>query len=55
MKQKLKKIWNIVSTVLVVIVVLCAVFLMGSRIVGYRVFNVLTGSMRPQYNEGDLI
>ena len=55
MKQKLKKIWSIVSTVLVTVIVLCAVFLMGSRIIGYRVFNILTGSMSPQYNPGDLI
>ena len=55
MKQKLKKIWNVVSTILVTLIVLFAVFLMGSKIVGFRVFNVLTGSMSPQYNPGDLI
>lgn len=55
MKNTFKKIWNVVSTVLVVLIVLCAVFLMGSRIMGYRVFNVLTGSMSPMYNPGDLI
>lgn len=55
MKQKLKKIWSVVSTILVILIVLCSVFLMGSRIIGYRVFNILTGSMSPQYNEGDLI
>ena len=53
--QSLKKIWNIVSTVLVVLVVLCAVALMGSRLLGYRVFNVISGSMTPVYNVGDLI
>ena len=55
MKQTLKKIWNVVSTILVIVIVLCSVFLMGSRLIGYRVFNILTGSMAPQYNEGDLI
>lgn len=53
--QKLKKVWNIISTTIVVIFVLCAVFLMGSRLLGYQVFNVITGSMAPTYNEGDLI
>lgn len=52
---KLKKIWDIVSTVLVIIVVVCAVFLMGTRILGYQCYNVLTGSMVPTYNPGDLI
>ena len=50
-----KKIWNIASTVLVVLVVLCAVFLMGSRLLGYQVYNVISGSMAPKYNVGDLI
>jgi signal peptidase len=50
-----KKIWSIASTVLVVLVVLIAVFLMGSRILGFRVFNVISGSMEPTYSVGDLI
>ena len=39
-----KKIWNIVSTVLVVLIVLCAVFLMGSRLMGYECYNVISPS-----------
>ena len=52
---KIKKVWNAILTILVVLVVLCAVFLMGSRLVGYRVFNVISGSMEPFYSVGDLI
>ncbi len=55
MNNTLKKIWNIVSTALVVLMVLCAVFLMGSRLLGFRVFTVLSGSMQPTYSEGDLL
>ena len=55
MNATLKKVWNIVSTVIVVLVVLCAVFLMGSRLVGYRVFTVISGSMEPAYSVGDLL
>ena len=51
----LKKIWNIASTVLVVLMVLAAVFLMGSRIIGYQCFNIISPSMEPQYSVGDLI
>lgn len=50
-----KKIWSIVSTLLVIAVVLAAIFLMGSRIVGCRVFNIVSGSMEPEYSVGDLI
>lgn len=55
MQKTLKKIWNIVSTVLVALVVLCAVFLMGSRLMGYRVYTVISGSMEPELSVGDLL
>ena len=55
MMKILKKIWNIVSTVLVVLIVLCAVFLMGSRMIGYQVYTVISGSMEPKFSVGDLI
>ena len=51
----LKKIWSIVSTILVVSVVLCAVFLMGSRLLGFECYTVISGSMQPKYMVGDLI
>lgn len=53
--KTLKKIWGILSTILVVMLVFCAVFLMGTRLMGYRVFNVISGSMEPAYSVGDLI
>lgn len=55
MKDSLKKIWNIISTTLVVLMVLCAVFLMGSRLIGYECYTVISGSMEPKYMVGDLI
>lgn len=55
MNKTAKKVWSIISTVLVVIVVLCAVFLVGSRLLGYQVYNVISGSMSPTYEVGDLI
>lgn len=53
--QILKKLWGVISTILVVMLVFCAVFLMGTRLMGYRVFNVISGSMEPAYSVGDLI
>lgn len=55
MNNTLKKIWSVTSTVLVVVFVLCAVFLMGSRIIGYQCYTVLSPSMEPEYSVGDLI
>ena len=55
MKDTLKKVWGIASTVLVAVVVLCAVFLMGSRLIGFKCYTVISGSMEPEYSVGDLI
>ena len=55
MPKIVKKIWDTVTTVLVILVVVFAVFLMGSRLVGLQVFNVISGSMEPTYSVGDLL
>lgn len=53
--EKLKKVWSVVSTVLVALAVACAIFLMGSRLLGYQVYTVISGSMEPAYSVGDLV
>jgi len=53
--SKVKKAWDIVTTALVILVVVFAVFLVGSRLVGFQVFNVISGSMEPTYSVGDLL
>ena len=55
MKENVKKVWNIITTVLVAIVVVLALLLVGVRIVGLQVFSVLSGSMEPEYGVGSLI
>lgn len=55
MNTKAKKCWNIITTVLVVLVVLFALMLVGVRLVGYQVYTVLSGSMEPTYHTGSLI
>ena len=55
MPKTLKVIWNIISTTIVVLVVLSAVFLMGSRLLGYQYYTVISGSMEPEYMVGDLL
>ena len=51
----IKKVWNIVSTVLVALVVLLALLLVGARLFGLQVYTVLSGSMEPTYHTGSLI
>lgn len=53
--KKLKKIWNIFTTVLTVIAILLALALVGVRLFGFQVFSVLSGSMEPLYHVGSLI
>lgn len=52
---KIKKVWDVASGILVTGVLILALLLMGARIVGLQVFNVISGSMEPQYSVGDLI
>ena len=53
--NRIKKIWDGVTTVLVAVVVILAVLLVGARLVGFQVFAVLSGSMEPTYHTGSLI
>lgn len=55
MNKTLKKIWNAVTTTIVVLIVLLAILLVGVRLLGYQVFSVLSGSMEPTYHTGSLI
>ena len=55
MTEKIKKIWNGLTTVLVAVVVILAILLVGARLIGLQVFTVLSGSMEPTYPVGSLI
>ena len=51
----LKKVWNVISTTVVVFVVIFAVLLIGVRLFGVQVYSVISGSMEPEYPVGSLI
>lgn len=55
MNERIKKIWNGVTSVIVVAVVVLALLLVGVRLIGLQVFTVLSGSMEPDYPVGSLI
>ena len=49
------KITGAISTILVVIVVIFALLLVGVRLIGFKPYTVLSGSMEPTYHTGSLI
>ena len=53
--KTVKKIWNTITSLLVILVVIGAMLLGGVRVLGYQVFTVLSGSMEPVYHTGSLI
>ncbi len=55
MHATIKKVWNGVTTLLVVLIAVLAMLLGGVRLFGLQVFAVLSGSMEPVYHVGSLI
>lgn len=55
MTGTIKKIWNLISTVIVVIIVAMVALLVGSKLVGFQPYAVLSGSMEPTYHVGSVI
>lgn len=55
MSGKAKKVWNVCTTVLVILAVALAALLAGVRLLGLTPYCVLSGSMEPAYPTGALI
>ena len=53
--SSLKKLWSVLSTLIVIAVVALAILLAGVRLVGLTPYVVLSGSMEPTYHTGSLI
>lgn len=49
-----KRVWNLVTTVLVVLAVVLAIALVGARLIGLEPYVILSGSMEPDYPVGSL-
>ena len=50
-----RRVWSLITTLLVVAMVFLAVALVGVRLVGLTPYTVLSGSMEPTYHVGSLI
>ncbi len=55
MNKTVKKVWEGVTTFLVVIAAILAILLAGVRVIGFRPLAVLSGSMEPVYHVGSVI
>lgn len=55
MRKKFIKIWNILTTVIVIFCAVAALSVVGVRLAGIKVYTVLSGSMEPAYSTGALI
>ena len=55
MQHIIKTIWNAITTILVILVVILSALLWGCRLVGCEAFVVQSGSMEPSYHVGSLV
>lgn len=55
MNTSLKRMVNILTTLVVILAVILALLLVGVRLLGFQVFTVLSGSMEPTYQVGSLL
>lgn len=55
MKKTFFKVWNILTTIIVVLAIVLAILLVGVRLIGLQPLQVLSGSMEPTYHVGSLI
>ena len=51
----MKKVWNVISAILVGVMVVLAILLVGVRLAGVQPYAVLSGSMSPSFPVGALI
>lgn len=50
-----KQLWNALTTILVLLLMLLALLLTGPRLFGLRIFAVISGSMEPEFPTGSAI
>ena len=51
----IKKVWNIVNTILIIIVAILVFLIVGTRFIGFSPYIVLSGSMEPTYMTGSVL
>ncbi len=54
-RSPIRKIWNIFTSIIVIIAVVLAIALVGVRLIGLQVYTVVSGSMEPNIHVGSLV
>jgi signal peptidase len=55
MNKSIKFILKIISSLIVLIAVAIAIFMVGLKFIGFQIYTVVSGSMEPTYHVGSLI
>lgn len=55
MGERIRKIWNLGTTLLVIVALILAILVVGVRLVGMQPFIVLSGSMEPVIHTGAMV
>ena len=55
MSKGFKKVWSVITTLIVIAALVLAFLLAGVRLFGLKIYVVLSGSMEPTYHTGSLI
>lgn len=55
MKQIVKKIWNITTTFLIIVVAIFSMTLVVPKVLGVNMYVILSGSMEPSYQTGGVV
>ena len=50
-----RKLWNVVTSILIAVVVIIAILLAGVKLFGYIPYTVLSGSMEPEIKTGSIV
>ena len=54
-KSKLKKAWDIFTSIIVIVAIVLAILFVGFRVIGFEVYTVVSGSMEPEIPVGSLV
>ncbi len=55
MNTIISKVWKVITDISLILIIFLAIVLVGVRLFGFRVYTIVSGSMKPEYKVGSLI